>query len=63
MTVPRSHVERLEDGTEVKLGVWLMNQKSRMEKLTTDRLTALAALGLDWASARVFGDLRYLTAP
>ncbi|MGW6966394.1 helicase associated domain-containing protein [Streptomyces zaomyceticus] len=51
VTVPRGHVERLDDGTEVKLGVWIMNQKTRRAKLTTDKLTALAALGLKWASA------------
>ncbi|WP_376608824.1 helicase associated domain-containing protein [Streptomyces sp. NPDC056291] len=51
LTVPRGHVEALEDGTEVKLGVWIMNQKSRRAKLTTDKLTALAALGLNWARA------------
>ncbi|MEU6687767.1 Helicase associated domain protein [Streptomyces sp. NPDC046832] len=51
LTVPRGHVERLEDGTEVRLGVWIMNQKSRRTKLTTDKLTALAALGLEWAAA------------
>ncbi|MGW4048581.1 hypothetical protein [Streptomyces sp. NPDC004721] len=50
-TTSRGHVEALEDGTEVKLGVWIMNQKSRRSKLTTDKLTALAALGLNWARA------------
>ncbi|WP_128429414.1 DEAD/DEAH box helicase [Streptomyces cyaneus] len=50
VTVPRGHVERLEDGTEVKLGVWTMNQKSRRAKLTSDKLAALAALGLKWAA-------------
>lgn len=48
--VPRGHVERLEDGTEVKLGVFLSNTKSRRAKLSADRLHALAALGLDWAA-------------
>ncbi|WP_432139804.1 Helicase associated domain protein [Streptomyces sp. bgisy154] len=47
--VPRAHVERLEDGTEVKLGVWIMNQKSRRSKLTTDKLQQFADLGLEWA--------------
>ncbi|MEU3295753.1 Helicase associated domain protein [Streptomyces longwoodensis] len=47
--VPRAHVERLEDGSEVKLGVFLSNTKTRRAKLTVDRLTALANLGLDWA--------------
>ncbi|GAA2236285.1 DEAD/DEAH box helicase [Streptomyces indiaensis] len=51
LTVPRGHVERLEDGTEVRLGVWIMNQKTRRAKLTTDKLAALAALGLEWALA------------
>jgi superfamily II DNA or RNA helicase len=47
--VPRAHVELLEDGAEVRLRVWIMNQKSRRAKLTTDKLAALAALGLEWA--------------
>ncbi|WP_108934779.1 DEAD/DEAH box helicase [Streptomyces ardesiacus] len=49
LTVPRAHTERLEDGTEVRLGVWVMNQKGRRAKLTTDKLAALADLGLEWA--------------
>ncbi|MGR4854938.1 Helicase associated domain protein [Streptomyces sp. LARHCF252] len=51
VTVPRGFVERLEDGTEVRLGVWIMNQKGRRAKLTADKLQALADLGLDWAEA------------
>ncbi|MGW7410009.1 Helicase associated domain protein [Streptomyces sp. NPDC054833] len=51
VTVPRGHVERLEDGTEVKLGVFLSNSKSRRTKLTVDKLAALAGLGLEWAAA------------
>ncbi|MBK3574081.1 Helicase associated domain protein [Streptomyces sp. MBT65] len=51
VTVPRSHVETLPDGSEVKLGVFLSNSKSRRAKLTVDRLRALAGLGLDWAAA------------
>jgi superfamily II DNA or RNA helicase len=49
--VSRGHVERLEDGTEVKLGVFLSNSKSRRAKLTADKLQALADLGLEWAMA------------
>jgi hypothetical protein len=49
VTVPRGHTERLEDGAEVRLGVWIMNQKGRRAKLTTDKLAILAALGLEWA--------------
>ncbi|WP_241678977.1 DEAD/DEAH box helicase [Streptomyces lasalocidi] len=48
--VPRAHVERLEDGTEVKLGVFLSNTKTRRAKLSPDNLQALAALGLEWAA-------------
>ncbi|GAA2969717.1 helicase associated domain-containing protein [Streptomyces enissocaesilis] len=48
--VPRAHVERLEDGSEVKLGVFLSNSKSRRAKLTADKLAALADLGLEWAA-------------
>ncbi|MFF9982426.1 helicase associated domain-containing protein [Streptomyces erythrochromogenes] len=47
--VPRAHVEQLEDGSEVKLGVFLSNSKSRRDKLTDDKLAALAGLGLEWA--------------
>ncbi|MFJ4422174.1 DEAD/DEAH box helicase [Streptomyces bobili] len=49
LTVPRGHVERLEDGAEVRLGVWIMNQKGRRAKLTADKLAVLAVLGLEWA--------------
>ncbi|MEV7994485.1 Helicase associated domain protein [Streptomyces sp. NPDC086077] len=49
LTVPRGHVEQLPDGTEVRLGVWIMNTKTRRTKLTDDKLTALATLGLEWA--------------
>ncbi|WP_328864169.1 Helicase associated domain protein [Streptomyces sp. NBC_00341] len=51
--VPRAHVEAIVvEGQEhlVKLGVWTMNQKSRRDKLTADKLTALAALGIEWAA-------------
>ncbi|MFD0034096.1 helicase associated domain-containing protein, partial [Streptomyces sp. NPDC127172] len=50
LTVPRGHVERLEDGTEIKLGVFLSNSKTRRAKLTTDKLQQLANLGLHWAA-------------
>ncbi|WP_434600136.1 hypothetical protein [Streptomyces sp. A5-4] len=50
MTVARAHVERLEDGSEVKLGVFLSNSKSRRAKLTAHKLAALAGLGLRWAA-------------
>lgn len=47
---PRAHVEQLEDGTEVKLGVFLSNTKSRRAKLTASKLQEHAELGLDWAA-------------
>ncbi|MFI9296801.1 DEAD/DEAH box helicase [Streptomyces gardneri] len=50
VTVPRAHTERLEDGTEVKLGVFLSNAKTRRARLTADKLQALAALELEWAA-------------
>ncbi|WP_044377517.1 Helicase associated domain protein (plasmid) [Streptomyces noursei] len=48
--VPRAHVEALPDGSEVKLGVFLSNSKSRRDKLTADKLATLAGLGLEWAA-------------
>jgi hypothetical protein len=48
VTVPRGHVEELEDGTPVRLGVWITNTKTRRTKLTEAQLDRLAALGLDW---------------
>ncbi|WP_424863977.1 hypothetical protein [Streptomyces sp. MMS24-I29] len=51
LTVPRAHIETLPDGTEVKLGVFLSNTKTRRAKLTVDKLAALAGLGLEWAAA------------
>ncbi|MGW6842162.1 helicase associated domain-containing protein [Streptomyces sp. NPDC054958] len=50
VTVSRAHVEALPDGAEVKLGVFLSNTKTRRAKLTPDKLQALAALGLPWAT-------------
>ncbi|MFJ4467793.1 Helicase associated domain protein [Streptomyces sp. NPDC089424] len=49
--VSRSHIEILPDGTQVKLGVWLSNTRSRRAKLTGDQLRRLTGLGLDWGPA------------
>lgn len=46
---PRAHTERLEDGTEVRLGVFLSNTKSRRAKLTAEQRAALVGLGVEWA--------------
>jgi hypothetical protein len=51
VAVPRAHVERLEDGSEVRLGVFLSNSKSRRAKLSADKLQQLADPGLEWAGA------------
>ncbi|MEV8311901.1 helicase associated domain-containing protein [Streptomyces flavidovirens] len=48
--VPRGHTERLEDGTVVRLGVWLSNIKNRRDRLSEQQLAALAQLGLEWAA-------------
>ncbi|MFE7711368.1 helicase associated domain-containing protein [Streptomyces sp. NPDC057486] len=48
--VGRQHVEQLPDGTSVRLGVWLSNQKSRRDRLSEQQLAALADLGLEWAA-------------
>jgi hypothetical protein len=48
-TVPRTHVETLDDGTDVRLGIWLTNTKSRRAGLGAAPLAALADLGLEWA--------------
>ncbi|MEU1319543.1 helicase [Streptomyces tibetensis] len=36
--------------TEVRLGVWTTNLKSRRTKLTPEKLAALAGLGVEWAA-------------
>ncbi|MFF7581289.1 hypothetical protein ACFZBE_41290 [Streptomyces sp. NPDC008061] len=47
--VGRGHVEELPDGTSVRLGVFLSNQKTRRDRLAEDQLAQLATLGLAWA--------------
>ncbi|MFF3313015.1 Helicase associated domain protein [Streptomyces sp. NPDC002952] len=51
LVVPRGHVEQLEDGAEVRLGVFLSNTKTRRAKLSADELQRLADLGLEWAAS------------
>ena len=49
--VSRKHIETVIDDqgvTEVKLGVWLTNQKTRRASLTPERATALNELGIRW---------------
>ncbi|MFF1872992.1 Helicase associated domain protein [Kitasatospora herbaricolor] len=51
VVVPRGHVEALEGGGQVKLGVWLSNVKSRRDRLDNAQLAVLAEVGLPWAVA------------
>ncbi|MFC1414145.1 helicase associated domain-containing protein [Streptacidiphilus sp. N1-12] len=46
--VKRSDTQDLDDGTIVKLGIWIMNTRSRRAKLTSEQLAALDALGMRW---------------
>jgi superfamily II DNA or RNA helicase len=47
--VPRGHTEHLQDGTPVRLGIWLSNLKNRRDRLDDQQLAALTELGYDWA--------------
>jgi Helicase associated domain len=49
--VSRKHIETVIDGqgvTEVKLGVWLANQRQRRAGLTPERVASLNDLGMRW---------------
>ncbi|MFE9890637.1 helicase associated domain-containing protein [Streptomyces scopuliridis] len=48
MNVPRKHVE-VTEGTEIRLGIWVSNQRSRRAKLAPQRIDALNALGMHWS--------------
>ncbi|MFF4838249.1 hypothetical protein [Streptomyces sp. NPDC001315] len=48
--VSRAHTETLPDGSEIKLGVFLSNTKTRRAKLSTEQLQQLAGLGLERAA-------------
>ncbi|XQE90474.1 helicase associated domain-containing protein [Streptomyces microflavus] len=47
LEVPQRHVEDL-DGEPVRLGQWISNTRRRKERLPTDRIRALDALGMLW---------------
>ncbi|MFF5569134.1 Helicase associated domain protein [Streptomyces sp. NPDC012829] len=47
LNVPRQHVE-ITDGTEIKLGIWISNQRSRRARLHPQRIEALDQLGMRW---------------
>ncbi|SCF66282.1 helicase associated domain-containing protein [Streptomyces sp. Ncost-T10-10d] len=48
LNVPRKHVE-ITDGTEIRLGIWISNQRSRRAKLPLQRVDALNELGMRWS--------------
>ncbi|MEU3910404.1 Helicase associated domain protein [Streptomyces sp. NPDC029721] len=48
LNIPRKHVESL-DGTEIKLGIWVSNQRSRKASLPPERIKALDSLGMRWS--------------
>ncbi|MFD3549356.1 Helicase associated domain protein [Streptomyces sp. NPDC058655] len=47
LNVPRQHVE-ITGGTEIKLGIWISNQRSRRARLHPQRIDTLNALGMRW---------------
>ncbi|MFK0043747.1 Helicase associated domain protein [Streptomyces sp. NPDC090741] len=49
LRVPRAHVERV-GAQDVRLGVWIANQRSRASALPPDRIAALDALGMRWST-------------
>lgn len=48
--VGRGHIEEMADGSAIRLGVFLSNQKVRRDRLDAAQLAALAELGYTWAA-------------
>ncbi|MFF8451782.1 Helicase associated domain protein [Streptomyces leeuwenhoekii] len=48
--VGRVHLEELPDGSVIRLGVFLSNQKARRDRLDVEQRAALAELGYTWAA-------------
>jgi superfamily II DNA or RNA helicase len=48
--VGRAHIEELPDGSAIRLGVFLSNQKARRDRLDADQRASLAELGYTWAA-------------
>ncbi|MEU3735304.1 Helicase associated domain protein [Streptomyces sp. NPDC033538] len=48
--VGRAHIEELPDGSVIRLGVFLSNQKARRDRLDAKQRAALAELGYIWAA-------------
>lgn len=59
LTVPRRHVEaislggesedQVQRGVELKLGIWVDNQRRRVAALTPKRMELLSKVGMRWA--------------
>ncbi|MGN9760196.1 Helicase associated domain protein [Streptomyces sp. SD31] len=47
--VGRAHIEELPDGSAIRLGVFLSNQKARRDRLDAEQRAAFAELGYAWA--------------
>ncbi|MFD8809276.1 Helicase associated domain protein [Streptomyces sp. NPDC059597] len=50
--VGRAHIEELPNGSAIKLGVFLSNQKARRDRLDATQRAALAELGYTWAAGQ-----------
>ncbi|MET7520633.1 helicase associated domain-containing protein, partial [Streptomyces sp. NPDC005480] len=48
LNVPRKHIEQLDDGQEVKLGMWIDNTRRRATKLSIERRADLDQLDMHW---------------
>lgn len=48
--VGRAHIEELPDGSAIRLGVFLSNQKARRDRLDATQRAALTELGYTWAA-------------
>ncbi|MEV8334437.1 Helicase associated domain protein [Streptomyces niveus] len=48
--VGRAHVEELSDGSTIRLGVFLSNQKARLDQLDAKQRASLTELGYTWAA-------------
>jgi len=46
--VPRAYEVELPDGATVRLGTWIMNQRTRAKRLTPEQRDSLDALGMRW---------------
>ncbi|MFJ8158790.1 helicase associated domain-containing protein [Streptomyces sp. NPDC094468] len=48
LNVPRTHTETV-DGSELALGVFIANSRTRKARLAPERIEELSALGMRWS--------------